>query len=82
MSAKRFKNILRFLSFDDYRTREKRKRTDKLAAMRDVWILFLTRLPLMFQPGMDMTVDEKLMSFRGRCGFSTIENGLVLYYTA
>jgi len=69
MSSRRFQNILRFLRFDDFRTREQRKQTDKLAPLRDIWMMFLSRLPMMYRPGMDMTVDEQLVSFRGRCAF-------------
>lgn len=69
MSARRFQEILRFLRFDNFRTRQQRKQTDKLAPLRDIWIMFLARLPMMYRPGMDMTVDEQLVSFRGRCGF-------------
>ena len=69
ISVNRFENILRFLRFDDRRTRAERHETDKLAAFRDIWTVFTARLPMMYRPDMDMTVDEQLVSFRGRCSF-------------
>jgi len=55
MSLKRFKSL--------------RRATDKLAAFRDIWEMFLAQLPKLFIPGTDITVDEQLVSFRGRCSF-------------
>ena len=69
ISVNRFENILRFPRFDDRRTRAERHETDKLAAFRDIWTMFTARLPMMYRPDMDMTVDEQLVSFRGRCSF-------------
>lgn len=43
--------------------------TDKLAAIRDVWNLWVERLPLVYNPGPDVTVDECLIPFRGQCAF-------------
>ena len=68
ISVNRFENILRFLRFDDRRTRAERHETDELAAFRDI-IMFTARLPMRYRPDMDMTVDEQLVSFRGRCSF-------------
>lgn len=69
MTVVRFESILRFMRFDDRRTRDQRRTTDKLAAFRDIWMMFLDRLPKMYRPNMDMTVDEQLVSFRGRSSF-------------
>ena len=44
MSLKRFKLILRFCRFDNENTREERRATDKLAAIRDLWTMFVSRL--------------------------------------
>ena len=46
-----------------------RHRRDKLAPIRDLWSIWSTRLPQMFNPGRDICVDEQLVSFRGRCSF-------------
>lgn len=69
MSLKKFKILSRILRFDNKDTREGRHETDKLAAIRDVWDLWVERLPLMYNTGPDVTVDECLIPFRGRCGF-------------
>ena len=69
MSLKRFKSLLRYLRFDNKATRETRRATDKLAAFRDIWEMFLAQLPKQFIPGTDITVDEQLVAFRERCLF-------------
>lgn len=69
MSLKRFKLILRFCRFDNKNTREERRSTDKLAAIRDIWIMFVSKLRKYYIPGTDITVDEQLVPFRGRCPF-------------
>ena len=69
MPLNRFKSLLRFLRFDNKNTRAVRRATDKLAAFRDIWELFQDRLKLCYIPGPDMTVDEQLVPFRGRCPF-------------
>src|SRR5690606_111095 len=69
MSRDRFKNILRYIRFDDKRTRPHRLETDKIAAIRYIWELFLTNARSMFVPGDCVTIDEQLVGFRGRCAF-------------
>ncbi|CAM4570299.1 unnamed protein product [Leuciscus chuanchicus] len=50
-------------------TRPARRENDKLAPIRDLWNLWVERLPLMFNPGPDITVDECLVPFQGPCSF-------------
>ena len=69
MSYNRYKEVMRFLRFDNKRTREERRATDKMAAFRDVCQMFITHLPKYYLPGVDITVDEQLVAFRGRCAF-------------
>ena len=69
MPLKRFKFISRVLRFDDWETRPGRRAQDKLAAIRDVWGQWVCLLPMMYNPGKDVTVDERLVPFRGRCLF-------------
>ncbi|XP_054861049.1 piggyBac transposable element-derived protein 4-like [Amphiprion ocellaris] len=71
MSLKTFRAYCSVLRFDDRRTRQSRRRigSDKLAAVRHVWDLWRTRLPEMYVPGPDVTVDERLVPFRRRCPF-------------
>ncbi|XP_070400505.1 piggyBac transposable element-derived protein 4-like [Nothobranchius furzeri] len=59
------------LRFDDRLTRAARRlvQQDKLAPLREVWDLWAARLPLAYNPGEDVCVDEQLVGFRGRCNF-------------
>lgn len=67
MSMERFHHLLRFCRFDNEATREQRLETDKLAACSDFWKMFLDNLAKFYKPGSDLTVDEQLVAFRGRC---------------
>jgi len=69
MSQNRFKSLLRFLRFDNKNTRAERQQTDRMAAFRDIWVMFIARLKLFYKPGTDITVDEQLVPFHGRCSF-------------
>lgn len=69
MSLGQFHMISRVIRFDNRDTRPARWRNDKLAAIRVVWDRWVERLPLMYNPGPEVTVDERLVPFRGRCPF-------------
>ncbi len=69
MSLSRFHEISRALRFDDKLQRPARHREDKLAPIRSLWEMWTHRLPLLFNPGKDVTVDEQLVPFKGRCRF-------------
>lgn len=69
MSHKRFQMLCANLRFDDRLTRPYRYREDKLSAFRNMWDKWTERLPLLFNPGDDICVDEQLVPFRGRCKF-------------
>ncbi|XP_067253162.1 piggyBac transposable element-derived protein 4-like [Chanodichthys erythropterus] len=45
------------------------EKRDKLAPVRDIWEKWVERLPFMYNPGPNVTVDECLVPFRGRCPF-------------
>lgn len=64
-----FMDILHFLRFDKKASREQRRATDKLAPITDIWELFVAQLPKFYIPGTDITVDEQLLPFRGKCPF-------------
>lgn len=65
MPLKRFHTYSRLLRFDDRALRPARRASDKLAAIREVWDEWVKRLPLLYNPGPDVKVDEQLVPFRG-----------------
>lgn len=69
MSVQRFLFILSCLRFDNAATREARKVNDKLAAIRELWELFINSCQKYYTPGQNVTIDEMLVPFRGRCSF-------------
>ncbi|XP_039874815.1 tripartite motif-containing protein 16-like [Simochromis diagramma] len=66
MSIQRFKDIRRFLHFDDKRTRAYRLKTNHMAAFRYIWDLFLVNCRQKFILSDCVTVDEQLVPFRGK----------------
>jgi len=69
MPDKRFYLLLRALRFDDYRTRKERLSIDKLAVIRSVFDDFVKRCQDCYTIGENVTIDEMLEGFRGRCNF-------------
>lgn len=69
MSLQRFRFLCRSLRFDNAETREERKSVDKLAPIRELFDGFVNNCKNNFSVGMFVTVDETLVSFRGRCPF-------------
>ncbi|CAL9702363.1 unnamed protein product [Knipowitschia caucasica] len=69
MSRNRFQNIMQHLRFDDKFTREDRAKTDKFAAMSDVWGSFVTNCLTLYNPGRHITIDEQLFPSKTRCCF-------------
>lgn len=74
MSQKRFCTILRFLRYDDKATRPTRVVNDKFAAIRGIWEIFIEKCKTLYNPASYCTIDEQLLSFRGRCPFK-VYNG-------
>lgn len=69
MSKNNFKIITRVLRFDNKVTRQERRATDKLAPIRDLWEKWIINLNVIYSPGENVTIDEQLVSFRGKCPF-------------
>ena len=71
ISRDRFHHIYQVLRFDDKATRETRKQisNDSFEAMRKVFNMFNMNCLNNYWPGPYLTVDERLVKFRGRCSF-------------
>lgn len=69
MGKNRFEFLLRVLRFDSKVTRAERRKTDKFAPFREFWNLFDRNCRENYTPSEYVTVDETLLSFRGRCPF-------------
>lgn len=69
MTKNRFSFLIRCLRFDDKNTRVERKKKDKFAAVRNLWEKFVENCRKNYTPSEYVTVDEQLLSFRGRCPF-------------
>jgi len=69
MSRQRFHEISRVLRFDNKDTRSVRRSTDRLAPIREMFDMWVETLSKSFVPYENVTVDEQLVPFRGRCSF-------------
>ncbi|KAF2891897.1 hypothetical protein ILUMI_14276 [Ignelater luminosus] len=69
MSLARFSFLLACLRFDDLDTRIERSKTNKLAAISEIFQKFVENCNACCCPGAYVTVDEMLIPFRGRCFF-------------
>lgn len=71
MSISRFRAINRCIRFDDkeQRTHVSGER-DKLGPIRNIFDKWVQRTKSLYVPGKNVTVDEQLMPFRGRCPFT------------
>lgn len=69
MSRNRFSQLTSALRFDERSTRNERRSRDKLAPIRTIWNKFIVRCRRNYIPNDTMTVDEQLLTFRGRCSF-------------
>ena len=72
MSRNRFTDLCGRMRFDDPKTRRERRAKDKLALFREICNCFIAndaKCKANYVPDCDMTVEEQLVTFRGRCGF-------------
>ena len=73
MSRNRFKLISAHICFDDYATREERKKSDqKFYKMRDIFDQFRNNIRSAYCPGPNLCIDETLYSYRGHFLFLNI----------
>lgn len=69
MSYNIFLFLMRCIRFDNVATRGDRRKTDKLAAIRNIYEIFNKNIRKSYNVGVFVTVDEKLEAFRGKCSF-------------
>ncbi|GBP85250.1 PiggyBac transposable element-derived protein 4 [Eumeta japonica] len=69
VSKKRFLVLLVALRFDDFEHREARKQIDPGCAITELLDMFNKNSQKYYVPGANVTVDEMLLAFRGRCKF-------------
>ncbi|KAF2889621.1 hypothetical protein ILUMI_16552 [Ignelater luminosus] len=69
MSLARFSFLLACLRFHDLDTRIERSKTNKLVAISKIFQKFVENCKACYCPGAYVTVNEMLISFRGRCSF-------------
>ncbi|XP_055920499.1 piggyBac transposable element-derived protein 4-like [Eupeodes corollae] len=69
MSRDRFDFIIRCLRMDDKTLRPAHRKQDPFIPVRKVWDLFIAQCKSNYSPGSNVTVDEQLLGFRGRCPF-------------
>lgn len=70
MSLNRFYFLLGSLCFDDPATRQERiAHGDKLAAISNIFNMFIINCQSNYSCGEYLTIDEMLIAFRGRCQF-------------
>lgn len=66
MSRNRFTDLLRCIRFD---VRSERDTNDRFSPTRKFFELIVTKFRSSYRLGVNVTVDEQLVTFRGRCGF-------------
>jgi len=59
----KYRDLRRFICFDNKETRPQRVQTDKLAAISELWSMFLYNALGATIPGPFITVDERLAPY-------------------
>ena len=70
MTRTRFKQIMRFIRFDDKTSRTQRRQNDKFCLIREVWDRFVVNCRQSYHPTALLTVDEQLFATKCRCPFT------------
>ncbi|XP_026330081.1 piggyBac transposable element-derived protein 4-like [Hyposmocoma kahamanoa] len=71
MSRERFDFLIRCLRFDDRTIRIQTLQSDPFTPIRKIWDLLIVQCRDNYIPGTNVTIDEQLLAFRGRCKFKT-----------
>lgn len=69
MSRDRFREIVRFMCFDDMNIRKERKAKDKLAPLRAITDIFVANCRDLCDATNVGTIDKQLVNFYERCPF-------------
>jgi len=69
MSRQHFQDVLRVVRFDDAEYRRQCRSDDKLKPIMECFDLWVNTLRGVNVPGSMLTLDEELVTFRGRCPF-------------
>ena len=67
MCRRRFKEIHRFIRFDDKTIRRERLQTDKFALVSSIWDRFIDNCLRCYKGGVNLTIDEQLLPSKCRC---------------
>ena len=70
MYRNRFREIMRFLRFDDKNTRSLRLREDKFCMVSENWSKLVQNSQAAYNPNCNLTVDEQLLPSKSRCPFT------------
>ncbi|XP_051956395.1 piggyBac transposable element-derived protein 4-like isoform X1 [Xyrauchen texanus] len=70
MSRQKFRDIMRYLRFDDKSTRAARLVTDRFAMISEIFDKFVKNSIASYTPGENITVDEQLFPTKARCRFT------------
>ncbi|XP_062400077.1 piggyBac transposable element-derived protein 4-like isoform X1 [Sardina pilchardus] len=70
MSRQKFRDIMRYLRFDDKNTRSARLVADKFAMISEIFDKFVRNSIASYTPGENITVDEQLFPTKARCRFT------------
>lgn len=69
MSLQRFEQISRVLCFDNRNTRAQHCANGKLAAIRNLWDVWVNIPSKVYNVGAFVTIDKQLVAFRGNCQY-------------
>ncbi|XP_042909206.1 piggyBac transposable element-derived protein 4 [Parasteatoda tepidariorum] len=69
MSLSRFRILIRCIRFNNKETREERRKFHRLASIQDIFESFVANSQKCYSFSDNVTLDEKLEAFRGRCIF-------------
>lgn len=78
MSRDRFREIVRFMRFDDMNIRKERKATDKLAPLRAITDIFVANCRDLFDARNVGTIDKQLVNFYEGCPFKVYMRSWVM----